>query len=103
MSEKQKELANKDIEINQLRQINIDQQDVINNQQVPTVNNPQQQNINLLDDIAMANVADALKESLQELISHQNKQQIPFYSGFLNDQPIEDWLKDAERVARTAH
>ena len=102
LSEKQKELANKDKEINQLRQINLDQQDVINNQQVPTVNNPQQQNINLLDDIAMADVADVLKESLQELISHQNKQQIPFYSGFLNDQPIEDWLKDAERVARTA-
>ena len=61
LSEKQKELSDKDIEINQLRQVNIDQQDVINNQQVPTVNSPQQQNINLLDDIAMADVADVLK------------------------------------------
>ena len=61
LSEKQKELSDKDIEINQLRQVNIDQQDVINNQQVPTVNSPQQQNINLFDDIAMADVADVLK------------------------------------------
>ena len=30
LSKKQKELANKDIEINQLGQVNIDQQDVIN-------------------------------------------------------------------------
>ena len=101
--EKQKEHANKDLEIHQLRQENTDQQDLINNLQ--TINyRPQQhqQNINLLDDITMADVADVLKQSLQELISHQNKQQIPLYSGFLNEQPIEDWLKDAERVARTA-
>ena len=50
----------------------------------------------------MADVADVLKESLQEVISHQNEQKTPFYSRFLNDQPIEDWLKDTERVAKTA-
>jgi len=102
--EKQRELADKDFEINQLRQANIDQQDFINNLQPQITNSPQrqQQNINLLDDITMANVAEAIQQSLQELISHQNKQQIPLYSGFLNDLPIEDWIKDAERVARTA-
>ena len=63
---------------------------------------PQQPNVNIQDDVEMANLITSLTESLQEILSHQHKQQIPFYNGLLNDQPIEDWYKDAERVAKTA-
>ena len=39
---------------------------------------------------------------LAELMSHQHKQTIPFFSGFLHEVSREDWVQDAERVARTA-
>jgi len=63
---------------------------------------PHQPNVNIEDDNEIANLATSLTGSIQEILSHQHKQQIPFYTGYLNDQPIEDWYKDAERVARTA-
>ena len=58
---------------------------------------PQQPNFNIQDDVEMENLITSLTESLQEILSHQHKQQIPFYTGLLNNQPIEDWYKDAER------
>jgi Zinc knuckle len=93
-------------EITELKQQNNDQNDVIIHLQAQVNQNsprrPQLPNVNIQDDIEMANLVTALTDSLQEILSHQHKQQIPLYSGFLNDQPIEDWLKDAERTARTA-
>jgi hypothetical protein len=41
-------------------------------------------------------------KGLAELMSHQHKQTIPFFSGYLHEVSWEDWIRDAERVARTA-
>ena len=41
-------------------------------------------------------------KGLAELMSHQHKQTIPIFSGYLHEVSWEDWIRDAERVARTA-
>ena len=41
-------------------------------------------------------------KGLTELVSHQHKLGIPYFSGYLHEPSIEEWLKEAERVARTA-
>ena len=50
----------------------------------------------------VAEPVQPLVKGLTELVSHQHKLAIPYFSGYLHEPPVEEWLKEAERVARTA-
>ena len=49
-----------------------------------------------------AETVQPLVKGLTELVSHQHKLGIPYFSGYLHEPSIEEWLREAERVARTA-
>jgi hypothetical protein len=44
----------------------------------------------------------SIVKGLAELMSHQHKQTIPPFLGYLYEVTWEDWIRDAERVAKTA-
>ena len=46
---------------------------------------------------------DEMMDKFSEIYSHQRKSDIPCYDGIVSEEkPIEDWFREAERVARTA-
>ena len=46
---------------------------------------------------------DEMMDKFSEIYSHQRKSDIPCYDGIVSEEkPIEDWLREAERIGRTA-
>ena len=65
-------------------------QNPLNQQQAPRAPSPDPNNVPLT------------KSHLRELYSQDERKSIPVYKGKRGDQLINNWLKDAERVAQSA-